>query len=106
MKPLIKIALQNAAATALYVVLIGSFLFYTPKIFGQADHGPVSVLVPIVMLMLLVFSAALCGALIFGRPVFWYLDGKKKDALSLLTATLGIFFVITLGAAFCLYLGR
>ena len=47
------------------------------------------------MLMLFVFSAAVTGSLIFGQPVLWYLDGKKKDALTLLTYTLAVFFILT-----------
>jgi hypothetical protein len=46
------------------------------------------------MLSLLVFSAALVGSLIFGRPILWYLDNKKKEAVLLLAYTLASFFVI------------
>lgn len=56
-----------------------------PKQVGPVD----TVLVPI--LMLLVFSASVTGGLIFGRPVLWYLDGKKKETFSLLITTLLIF---------------
>lgn len=97
---IIKIAALNAMATAAYIVAVASFMFYVPKkVFGTAD----TVLVPIVMLMLLVFSAAFTGLLIFGRPAFWYLDGKKKEALSLLISTLVIFLLITLVAFFVLF---
>jgi hypothetical protein len=50
------------------------------------------------MLMLLVFSAALVGVLIFGRPLLWYLEGRKQDSLLLLAGTLAILFVITAAA--------
>lgn len=33
-----------------------------------------------------------------GKPAQMYVDGKKKEALSLLTYTLGYFFVITIAA--------
>ncbi|MEK7646842.1 MAG: hypothetical protein AAB378_00520 [Patescibacteria group bacterium] len=75
MNNIIKHAAVNAFATALYIVAIASFLFYVPKFFGENKAD--TVLVPIVMLSLLVFSAALVGVLIFGRPILWYLDGKK-----------------------------
>jgi hypothetical protein len=55
-------------------------------------------LVPIAMLLLLVFSAALVGALIFGRPVLWYLEGRKQDSLRLLAGTLAILFALTIAA--------
>ena len=99
MKPIIKIALLNAALTTLYITAIATFLFYAPTFFGPERSD--TVLVPIVMLSLFVFSAAITGALIFGRPALWYIDGKKKEAVSLLAHTLGIFFIITL-IAICL----
>lgn len=99
MKPILKTALFNSLATAIYIVVIGSFMFYAGQAkFGQKD----TVFVPIFVLMLLVFSAAFTGALIFGSPVLWYLDGKKREALSLLGYTLGTFFAITLVVFFAM----
>ncbi len=99
MKLITKIAFLHAIATAAYVVLVGSFLFYgSQRAFGQADTA----IVPIAMLLLFVFSAAFTGFALFGRPVLWYLDGKKKEALALLFRTLGIFFIITLITLFVL----
>ncbi len=51
---IIKNAILNACLTALYIVLVASFLFYAPKIFGPDRTN--TVFVPIVMLSLLVFS--------------------------------------------------
>ncbi|MEK7508128.1 MAG: hypothetical protein AAB602_03550 [Patescibacteria group bacterium] len=101
MKPIIKIAFLNAMLTFLYVAVIATFMFYAPTLFGKERND--TVLVPIVMLSLLVFSAALTGALIFGRPALWYVDGKKKEAILLLAYTLGIFFIITIIAVCALY---
>lgn len=98
-KDIIKNALLNAGAAALYVVAVASFMFYVPK-----SSGPDNVLMPIVALLLLVFSAALMGVLIFGRPIVWYLDGKKEEAFSLLAYTLVIFLLITLAALLVLML--
>jgi len=98
---IIKNAVLNACLTALYIIIVASFLFYAPKIFGPDRAN--SVLVIIVMLSLLVFSVALVGMLIFGRPAFWYLDGKKKEAIFLLAYTLGIFLIITIIAVSALY---
>ncbi|MEK7614117.1 MAG: hypothetical protein AAB428_00400 [Patescibacteria group bacterium] len=96
MNPIVKNAFVNALATAVYVILISLFLYRAPEIFGQAK----TVLVPIVMLMLLVFSAFLTGDADFrtGRPILWYLDGKKREALSLLISTLLVFLTITIVA--------
>jgi len=92
MKPILKTALFNSLATAVYVSAIGLFFFYVNKL-NLKSSTP---LIPIFMLMLFVFSAALTGTLVFGKPILWYLDGKKKEALSLLAYTLGIFFIIAL----------
>jgi hypothetical protein len=99
---IVKKAVLHAAATALYIIAIASAFFNGSKIFGPNMAG--NVLIPIGMLCLLVFSAALTGFLIFGRPVLWYLDGKKKEALSLLGWTLGVFCVITAIIFFALFL--
>jgi cytochrome c oxidase assembly factor CtaG len=102
MNIIIKTAGVNAGLTALYVFAISSFLFYIPKIFDTTK--PDTVFAPIIMLSLLVFSASLVGALIFGRPILWYLDGKKKEAVSLLFYTLGFFFIITIAVACAVYI--
>jgi hypothetical protein len=104
MNPILKNALLNALATALYIALIASFLFYVPRVFGTEQDD--TVLVPIVMLSLFVFSASVTGLLVFGRPVLWYLDGKKAEAISLLGYTLGFFFIIITLAFLTLYLSR
>src|SRR3990167_9690968 len=87
-------AFVNAGATIIYIMLISSFMFYVPEHFNSNSEDVV--LMPILMLSLLVFSAALVGIFIFARPVMWYLDGKRKEAIHLLTYTLGIFLVITI----------
>ena len=94
MNRILKTALMNSLATTLYIILVASFLFYA----GNAKWGQQTptIFIPILMLMLLVFSAALTGLAMLGRPVLWYLDGKKKEALLLIGYTLGIFFLTVL----------
>ena len=92
-KNIIRYALIDALGTAIYVILIASFMYMGGQ--GVFGNNP-SVLIPIAMLMLFVFSAAFTGSLMFGRPVMWYFDGKKKEALSLLFYTMGIFLVLTI----------
>lgn len=92
-----KTAATNVMGATIYVVAVASFLFYAPKFFNQQGK-PDTVLAPIVMLMLFVFSAAVTSSLVFGRPILWYLDGRKKESLLLLRYTLAIFFGIMLVA--------
>lgn len=56
---------------------------------------------PIIMLPLLVLSAAIMAILIFGKPVLLYLDNQKKEALTMLFYTIGwltaiLLFIVTL----------
>jgi hypothetical protein len=87
-----KYAGLNALGTVLYVTLVASLMYNAPKIFGGDED---TVLIPIAMLLLFVVSASITGLLVLGRPVMWYLDGKKKEAVSLLIATVGFLAAIT-----------
>lgn len=91
---ILKFAAMNALGTALYIAFVGSFLFYAPHIFGTNKKED-TVFIPIAMLLLFVLSASVTGLLVLGRPVLWYLDGKKKEAISLLMTTIGFLFLIT-----------
>ena len=104
MQEITRYALINSVGTALYIILIVSFMYLGVKgIFGREE----TILIPIAMLMLFVFSAAFTGALVFGRPIMWYLDGKKRQALSLIFYTLGFFLLITIITIFfMIILGR
>lgn len=87
-----KKAIFNAFTTALYIIAVGSFMYYGSLIkLGRTN----TMFVPIALLLLFVFSAAITGFLIFGKPAQMYVDGKKKEALSLLTYTLIFFSIIT-----------
>jgi hypothetical protein len=97
---ILKFAGLNALGTASYVALVATFLSYTSQIFG-ADKEDV-ILIPISMLLLLVLSASVTGSLVLGRPILWYLDGKKKEAVTLFIATLGFLSLLTLLAFFAL----
>ena len=93
MNKIFKTALLNALGTTFYVAAVGIFMYYGTMVkIGRKGEF----LAPIAMLLLFVFSAALTGYLIFGKPALLYVDGKKKEALALLTYTLLIFFAITL----------
>ena len=86
---IIKNALINSVLAIAYIAIVASAIFNGEKLFGPDE----SIFVPIMMLSLLVFSVAMMGVLIFGRPVMWYLDGAKKEAIKLLFYTLGFILV-------------
>jgi len=89
---ILKTAIFDSLATTAYIIAISTFLYFAAQAkLGQNNNF----LVPMVMLFLLVFSAALTGFLVFGQPAILYLDGKKKEALNLLAYTLAILFGVT-----------
>lgn len=94
-KDIFKYACINSLLTALYIILVASFFFYVPRHFSFPEK-PDTVFAPIMMLMLFVFSATVTASLVLGRPILWYLDGKKKEAISLFIHTLVVFFFIIL----------
>ena len=73
-------------------MLVGFFIYSGERIFGDKP----SAFIPIIMLLLFVFSALLTGTLILGKPIFWYIEGKKKEAVSLLLYTIVVFLITIL----------
>lgn len=79
-----KYSFLSALGEVAYVCLVALVMSNGERIFGGGDDG---FIVPVFMLTLLVISASVSGALIFGRPVLWYLDGAKREAVTLFAAT-------------------
>jgi hypothetical protein len=92
MKSIPKYALINALATSTYIVIVSSFMYIIQN--SSLRNRPDTLLAPIFMLLLFVFSAALTGILVFGRPIIWYLDGKRRESLLLISQTLAFLFLI------------
>lgn len=82
----------DALGVAVYVVVISLILGQGEKIFGMMDNF----LGPVALLLLLVLSAAITGALTLGRPILLYLQGLKAEAIKLFLYTLGWLFLMTL----------
>ncbi len=100
-KEVVAYAFLNALGTATYVAAVASFLFYTSQNLRVVEP---SVLIPISMLLLFVVSATITASLVLGRPILWYLDGAKRDAVSLLVATSAVLVIVACGSFFALYL--
>jgi hypothetical protein len=84
---IIKHSLIDAGLAILYIILISCFLGLQD---GRLNN---EILAGVIMLLLFVVSAGTMAMLIFGKPVVWYLDGKKKEALLLVFYTLGFLFL-------------
>lgn len=93
MDKIIKRALINSLCTVAYIVLIVSLIFTVGSFFPEPKD---MIIVPMAMLLLFVCSAAITSFLIFGKPVMLYIDGQKKEAVSLLGYTLGMMVLITI----------
>lgn len=90
----------SAAGTLIYVSGVAWLGFNSQKIFAQQN----SVLVPMFALLLFVVSALITGSLVLIRPINLYLNGLKKEALTLLFATLGWLVLFLLGVIVALLL--
>lgn len=84
--------LLHAAAATAYIGLVTFVMSHATAWFGEQDHA----LTGMAAIMLFVLSAAVMGVTVFGRPVLWYIDGKKIESFWLLGSTILSFFALTL----------
>ncbi len=70
----------QALAITLYISLVSSFMNYM----SQTNLGQSDFLAAVLMLSLLVFSAAITALLIFGLPTYLIINKQVKQALSIL----------------------
>ena len=97
------IGLVQALSLVGYCVLIAGML----NLFGKTLTAPVGFPGSVLILVLLVFSAAVTGSIVFGYPAYLFLKNKQtKQALLILAYTLlyclafiiiAIFFIVVLG---------
>lgn len=85
-------ALSSAVGVAVYVFIISFFINYADRIFGNVPGN--KFLGPIAFLLTFVFSAAITGSLVLGRPIILFLDNKRAEAFKLFFCTLGWMFAI------------
>ncbi|MCE5272058.1 hypothetical protein LLH00_12350 [bacterium] len=86
-------SLLNAAGTVLYILGVAWLMFNGKHFIGDK---PDNFLMPVFMLLLLVTSATVCGALVLGKPVQLFLEGQRKEAFILLLSTLAWLVLSTL----------
>ncbi len=77
----------NAVVALGYIVSVVTVIFYGSFIFGDEE----TILIPMAMLSLFVFSASLMGYVFLYQPLALYFDGKKAEAAQLFLATVGYF---------------
>ena len=85
-------AIVNAFGAFLYILGVAWLGFNSKNLFGDI---PDTFLNPIAVLMLFVLSALIESSLILGRPIYFYLEGRKSDAVKLLVYTVVVFGILT-----------
>jgi len=85
-----------------YIAVVALFLSNAQTIFGSGDKTVNA----IAFLLTFVLSAAIMGITIFGRPILWYLAGKKREAILLVFYTIGSLLCITLIVFALLFINR
>ncbi len=83
-------SLLHSLGVLVYVSLVVTFMSNAEKLLGKEDNG----LTGIVVLMLFIVSALITSSLVLGKPVMYYLDGKKQEAIKLLFYTIADLFVL------------
>ena len=74
----------NSLGTVIYIIAVTTFLNNAQRIFGKEDN---SFFIPIIMMLLFVLSALITGSFVLGKPIMLYLDGQKKEGVTLLLYT-------------------
>ena len=82
----------NALAASVYISLIATFFFYGSKLFSPED----TIIAPISMLSLFVFSAAMMGYFFVYQPVRLLIENKPREATAFFLTTVASFAGITL----------
>ncbi|MFA6105370.1 MAG: hypothetical protein WC725_02095 [Patescibacteria group bacterium] len=98
-KKLLKLSFLQALGVVAYITLIATVMQNANRVIGPKD----TFLTPIAVLLLFVVSASITAGLTLGRSILWYLDGQKKDAVSLFFYVVGWLFismVLVFGASF------
>lgn len=97
---LILYSFLHSLGVVAYVILVVIIMNNGGQLFG----GMNDIWGPIAFLLLFVISAAITGLLVFGRPVYLFLNGYKNEAIKLTIYTIAFLFLETVIVFFCLAL--
>jgi hypothetical protein len=94
-------SLGHALGVLLYISLVVTLITNLEKYFANT---PDTFMAPIAMLLLLVLSVAVMAVLVFGRPVYLFLNNAKQEAYLFLGYTLGWLFLLVIIAFIVIFL--
>lgn len=96
---LCSVGLLQALGVTVYCTLVGGVFW----IFQKFVVAPPQFLGTVLMLILLVFSTAVTGSMVFGYPVYLAINKKTREALTVLAYTLMFFLAIIFVIAIVLF---
>lgn len=82
----------NALCASAYIILGVTIMSLVTQ---PLKNKPDTFFAPIVFLSLLTLSVAVMAFLFFYQPMMIFIEGKKKEAVSLFVKTVGIFAAVT-----------
>ncbi|MEK7635374.1 MAG: hypothetical protein AAB446_03030 [Patescibacteria group bacterium] len=82
----------NALVAGVYIIFVVLLITYGPT---YVRDKPDTILAPMAVLSLLVLSVAFMGYTFVFRPALMYIDGQKREAITLFTKTILTFAIIT-----------
>jgi len=94
----IKKSFVYAAGVFVYVFLVVNLISNANSLFGETDNF----LTGLFMLLLLIISASVTGFLVLGKPIQLYLDGLKREGITLLFFIIGWLVVLLIVVALLL----
>jgi hypothetical protein len=92
----------NALSASAYITLVVGVINFITRTLGSK---PDSAIAPIVFLSLLTLSVSIMASVFFYQPLLLIIDGKKKEAISLIVQTVAVFGLITVVALLLLFSG-
>src|SRR4030043_2119518 len=92
----------NALSASAYIILVVSVMTFVTQ---PLKNKPDTFFAPITFLSVLTLSVAIMAFLFFYQPLQLFIEGKKKDAVTLFVQTVGIFAAFTILALILLFYG-
>lgn len=93
--------LLNGLVSSAYIFVLVLFLDYGMRTSRVSE----TFVVPVIMISVFTFSAAVMSYLFVYQPLQLYFDGKKKEAITLFLQTTAVFGTITLTIALLFFSG-
>ena len=92
-KKIAKQSVSYAAGAIIYIAIVVTFMSNIERLFDGQNE---TIFAPMSMLLLLVTSAATMGMLVFGKPVMLYIDGKKREGVTMAIYTISTLAICTI----------